>query len=68
VSHTTKLNDTIFIHDGDFGEDVRIIRPDGELRVPFEDIKGLVGHYVMMRKIAVLEQAEPDDLFGVEKE
>ena len=60
MAHTTIINGSVFVHNGDFSGDVRIVNPSWgkvadhdehgkpiyEATIPFEDIKGLVAAYV----------------------
>lgn len=64
MSHSTKINGTLFIHDGDYGEDIEICTSSAPVLVPFEDLKGFVANYVRDRKIRALEQMSDDELLG----
>lgn len=59
MSHTTKIGATVFIHNGDFSGDIEIVRPDGKLTVPFEDVASIVAEFVKQRRIEDLESAIP---------
>jgi len=65
MSHTTTIDNTVFIHDGDFIGDVEIRRGGTGIIVPFEDLLALVAEYVRMERIAKLEQMVPYELFDL---
>ena len=65
MSHTTKINDTQFIHDGDFGEDVEILRDGKSFNIPFQDLKEFVAEWLRREKIASLEQADENEVFNL---
>lgn len=60
--HTTRVNDTIFHHDGGYDGDVHIVRDGVETIIPFEDILSLVADYVMANAIAKMENMSPKEL------
>lgn len=59
--HTTKINQTVFIHDGDYGGDVEIRTGRGNITMPFLDLKGFIADYVRNKRIGKLESDEDDD-------
>jgi hypothetical protein len=66
--YTTKVNKTIFHHNGDFSGDIHIYfenNSGAEILIPFDDIKGLVAEYIRREKISKLEDAEDNELLGV---
>ena len=67
IMHTTEGTEYRFFHNGDYSGDViaRNKKTGDETTIPFEDMKRLVASWVMSEKIAILEQAEDDELLGV---
>jgi hypothetical protein len=65
--HTTKINDTAFIHNGDFSGDIKIrcSRGADEITLPFADIKAIVARYVIGERVSRLEQASDDEILGL---
>ena len=63
--HTTKINNTAFIHDGDYGTDIEIVVGKKRLTVPSADLKGFMASWVRDEKIAQLEQASDDEVLGL---
>jgi hypothetical protein len=65
--HTTQGKKVIFLHNGDYSGDVKIVvRATGqEIEVPFTDLKRLIADYVMSEKISRLEQAKHDEILGI---
>lgn len=72
MSHSTKINDTTFIHNGDYSGSVTISRDHvcGEecMEVPFKDLLKFIGSYVISEKISRLEQMDADEIFGLKIE
>jgi hypothetical protein len=66
--HTTKIGNYTFIHNGDYSGNTRIVNglTHEEMEVPFDALKGLVAEYVRDERISKLEQAEDDELLGLE--
>lgn len=77
MSHTTDIKDQegetwYCIHNGDFSGDVRFVRESDideklgmateEVRIPFEVLLELVGQWMMIQRISVLEQQSGTDL------
>jgi len=62
---------TVFFHNGNFSGDVIVRVPKSEnedqqeVEVPFEDLKEFVATFVCSEKIRKLEDAKPDELFGL---
>lgn len=65
MSHTFEHGKTAFLHNGGFDGDVTIKRQDGEITLPFADLRALVAEYVRQKQIAALEQAGDGALLGV---
>lgn len=63
--HTFKHGETVFWHNGGFDGDVHIKRHNGELALPFADLRALVAEYVRRQQIAKLERAGDGQLLGV---
>jgi len=66
MSHTTRINDSVFIHNGDYSGDVRIHHPQDqdspptplvEATIPMEDLLGFVGQYFKDLIISGLEES-----------
>jgi hypothetical protein len=71
VSHTTEAEGgTVFIHNGDYSGDIRVISRKGEqlddgrfeVEVPFTDLRAIVLGYLRDRMISDLENASGDTL------
>lgn len=76
--HTTKTDNFVWHHNGDFSDDVHLIIPDDksiierttvlgganyyEVRIPFEDLKSLVAEYIRYKFTEALENATNDEL------
>jgi len=64
MSHTTRINETIFIHNGDYSGDVLVSNPRDQERftplveatIPMEDLLGFVGEYFKDLMITGLEE------------
>lgn len=67
MTHTTRIGETAFTHNGDYSGDVTIVGRNGGWTVPFEDLKGLVAQYIASKHIQRLEQADPDEILGIPK-
>lgn len=63
--HTTKINETIFTHNDGFYGDLTIKREDGTLLLPFQDVALFISVFVKDMKIARLEDADLDEIFGM---
>jgi hypothetical protein len=65
--HTTKINDSTFVHNGGFDGDVTIIRAQGadEITLPFEDVLEFVARYVQQERVSKLEQANAKEILGL---
>lgn len=63
--HTTKINETAFIHDGDYGTDIEIVVGGKRLTVPSDDLKGFMASWVRDERTAHLEQASDDEILGL---
>jgi hypothetical protein len=74
--HTSKINETRFVHNGDFSGDIRVlVKPEQvqrldvpmlggsvvEMEIPFDDLKGIVFEYLRRRQIAALENMSDED-------
>jgi hypothetical protein len=75
--HTSKINETRFVHNGDFSGDIRVlVKPEQvqrldwpdelggsvvEVEIPFDDLKGIVFEYLRRRQIAALENMSDED-------
>ncbi len=67
--HTKEGKLVNFCHNGDYSGNVIVMSKQGDdmFQVPFEDLKMLVACYVRDGKIAVLEQAEDDEILGLRR-
>lgn len=70
MSHTTKINRTNFIHNGDYSGEVIIGREMGQteqLVVPFKDLKEFVAQYVTYKRVRRLENTTQtlDEILGL---
>ena len=63
--HTTEVNDTLFVHNGDFSGDVEVRTFEGRLSVPFADLKALVACYVRQVRANELEDMSDDEVLGI---
>lgn len=79
--HTTKVNDAVFIHNGDYEGEVIIslpkkavedVVPEGatdddrvRVKIPFDALKRFVVNHVRSRKIAALEDAKDNEVLGI---
>ena len=63
MSHTTKIGDTVFTHDGDFGGNVEI-KSKGmpTINIPFEDLKGIVAEYIRYHMMSRLESMDRTEI------
>lgn len=66
MSHTTKINNAVFIHNGDFSGDVTITL-DGrhELVIAFDTLRGFVAEYARTERIRALEQSNDKEALGL---
>jgi hypothetical protein len=71
VSHTTEAaGGTVFIHNGGYDGDVRVVSQNGgvledgrfEVDIPFTDLRSLVLDYLRQRMISGLESMNDDTL------
>lgn len=62
MSHTTKINDTIWVHNGCYDGDIIIQRGPVVMQIPFDDLKGIVAEYIRMKKISELENMSYEEL------
>jgi hypothetical protein len=71
VSHTTETaGGTVFIHNGDYSGEVRVLARKGEvledgrfeIEVPFTDLRALVLDHLRQRMISGLESMNDDTL------
>lgn len=63
--HSTKIDDLIFHHEGDYYGDVEItdaISGESVCVLPFETLKRFVAGYVKQKRISALEDASADEL------
>ena len=65
MAHTTKINETAFIHDGDYGTDIEIVVGKKRLTVPSDDLKGFMASWVRTEKIQRLEDMSDDEVLGL---
>jgi hypothetical protein len=65
MAHTTKINDTAFIHDGDYGTDIEIVVGKRRLTVPSADLKGFMADWVRNERINALENMTDDEVLGL---
>lgn len=63
--HTTRINNTQFIHDGDFGEDITIVINSKGMVVPTLDLIGIVAEMKRRQKISELEDMSAAEILGV---
>lgn len=64
MSHTTKINETTFIHNGDFSGEVEIQHGEEFMNIPFAYLRGIVTEYVRYKRIAELERADDEEVLG----
>jgi hypothetical protein len=65
--HTTQINCTIFIHNGDCSGNVEIYRPRKasereSITLPFADLVGLVANWKRTKLISAIEQATDEEI------
>lgn len=63
MAHTTNINKTAFIHNGDFSGDVTIVREEVRMQVtvPVEDLVSFVVTRLKEAKIAYLEDVSDQE-------
>ena len=63
--HTTKTENILFIHDGDYKADIMIVSGEKRLTVPSEDMKAFMASWVRHKKINRLHEATDDEVLGL---
>jgi hypothetical protein len=65
MSHSIKINGTVFFYNSDFSGDIDINHNGASVTIPFETLKDFVAEYVRDELISRLENESSDNLlFG----
>ena len=62
MAHTTRINETSFVHNGDYSGDVVIINWQGRIEIPFKDLETLVINAWLEEKMTFLQSLSDEDL------
>jgi hypothetical protein len=65
MHHTSVIRDTKFLHAADYSGNVEIVNNTGRIDVPFEDLLDFVAHYVLGKKMEVLENMSTNQILGL---
>jgi hypothetical protein len=67
MSHTTKINKTVFIHNSDFSGNIEIQHNGQTIALPFSDIESIVYTCLAQREMDLMESTGESLYEGTEK-
>lgn len=64
MAYTTRIDKTIFIHDGDYHGDIVIMESETnrEVKIPFVHLTSFIAEHIRQEKITELENLSTDEI------